>query len=111
MPLFLWHFSLQPHRNSAPQSLGRIKASRNFPGGEGRAGGFDRRPPLSDNTTQARTGPHERGERGGIFGLGVVLRSLIEIALVILPFAIYRSIKRRNKRPRAQGSINPVLDA
>lgn len=74
-----------------------LMATRNGPGG------FEQRPAASNDPNngnpQARPARRERGERGGgIFGLGVVLRSLIEISLIVVPFAVYGAIKQRRKK-------------
>ncbi len=37
---------------------------------------------------------------GGLFGIGVVLRNLIEVGIVVLPFAIYGAIKQKRRADR-----------
>ena len=80
-----------------------VMSTRNIRGG-------DRGPAITQQNTGNNTAnlpaPPRRergGERGGgIFGLTVLLRSLLQIAIIIVPFAVYSSIKQRRKATRAQ---------
>ena len=75
----------------------------NFPGDRGQFEQRQANPNQSANGSapirRERGGEH--GDRGGgLFGIGVVLGSLIKVGIVVLPFAIYGAIKQKRRGER-----------
>ncbi len=89
-----------------------VATTRNF---QGEADGFRQRQPPAESNNDAVAGRPARRERGdqggGFFGLGVVLRSLIEVCVIVLPFAIYGSVKRRRHVAAAHSKQRGLLDS